>query len=376
MIDQAFLGGGQKNLLALAENLDRSVFEVHACSRPDGPLKDSLRELGIPHHALPFQKRISRKILGLTRDLLKEQSFDLIHTHGGVAGFYGRWAARSSQDPPRRLVHTFHGIHFVQYRNPVLKAALSALEKKLAVYTDAVICVSEHVRAQSLRYCLVPANKLFVIKNGIDFASDPAPESSEFRSLFADLGLEAARPLIGAVARLDPIKGLLSLLEAGPCIRERLPEAHVIVVGGGPQETLLRDQIERRGAREYIHLIGERSDALNWMARFDVLVLPSLHEALPYVILEAAALQKPVVASDTGGSRELVRDGETGIIFPAGDTQRLADAVVRLGKDPDLRQDLGRNLRSSLSREYSLSRMVRETQDLYQNLLFPGRTSG
>ncbi len=185
MIDQAFLGGGQKNLLALAENLDRSVYEVHVCSRPDGPLKDSLRELGVPHHALPFKKNISRKTFGLTRALIHEQSFDLIHTHGGVAGFYGRWAARSLQ--ATLLVHTFHGIHFVFYRNPLLKAALSALEKKLADFTDAVICVSEYVRDLSLQYRLVPENRLVVIKNGIDFASKPPrkPRISDRYSLIS-----------------------------------------------------------------------------------------------------------------------------------------------------------------------------------------------
>ncbi len=169
---------------------------------------------------------------------------------------------------------------------------------------------------------------------------------------------------------MDPIKGLPIFLGSGPRIREHLPAAQMVVVGGGAQETQLRNQIKRMGAQEYIHLIGEQSDALNWMARFDVLVLPSLHEALPYVILEAASLQKPVVASDTGGSRELVRDEETGILFPAGDVQQLADAVVRLGKNPEWGKRLGKNLQATLSRDYSLSRMVRETQDLYQNLLF------
>ena len=103
--------------------------------------------------------------------------------------------------------------------------------------------------------------------------------------------------------------------------------------------------------------------------------MSNVADEIAAVILEAAALQKPVVASETGGARELVRDGETGVLFPAGDTQSLTDAVVRLGGNPALRQDLGRNLQTSLSREYSLPRMVQETQDLYQTLLFPNQNS-
>jgi glycosyltransferase involved in cell wall biosynthesis len=104
------------------------------------------------------------------------------------------------------------------------------------------------------------------------------------------------------------------------------------------------------------------------MRRFDVFALPSLQEALPYVILEAAALEKPVVASEVGGLRELVRSGQTGLLVPPGDAEALAEAVIRLTEEPDHARDIGRSLRISLSKEFSLSRMLEQTQDLYLRL--------
>jgi glycosyltransferase involved in cell wall biosynthesis len=366
MIDRAFLGGGQKNVLALAEGLDRSLFEVTVCSRPDGPLREALQHRGIPHRPIPFRKRFSFRLISDVRALLREGGFDILHTHGGVAGFYGRRAARASRVPV--VIHTFHGIHYLHTHALAPRAAFIALDRRLSRHSDAVICVSDSVRDQSLAYRLVPEDKLTVIRNGIDFDLVLPSESEEFRTQASRLGLDSARPLIGTVARLDPVKGLPVLLKAAPRIRSQHPAARFVIVGDGPEKAHLVALTQELRAREYVHFLGERADALSWMGRCDVFVLPSLQEALPYVILEAAALAKPVVASEVGGIRELVKNQETGLLVPPGDPAALADAVIRLTEDPDLAQSLGRKLRSSLSEEYSLSRMLQQTQDLYLRL--------
>jgi glycosyltransferase involved in cell wall biosynthesis len=366
MIDRSFLGGGQQNLLALAERLDRPVFEVTVCSEGQGPLVDILREKGIVHRALPFRKGLSCTLFRQVRDYLRHSGFDIVHTHGGVAGLYGRWAARAAGVPV--IVHTFHGIHYLHDWNPARRAALIALEKKFSGFTDAVVCVSEYVRRQSLRYGLVPESKLVLIKNAIDFDLQLPPESEEFRLLATRLGLDTAAPLIGSVARLDRVKDLATLVRAAPLIRTELPRARIVVVGGGPEEKRLSHLSHSLDLQNFVVFTGERRDALNWMARMDVFVLPSRHEALPYVLLEAAALEKPVAASDVGGIRELVNDGETGWLFPPHDPKRLAAAVIRMAEDRKMGQRMGKNLRSALCGEYALAHMVRRTRDLYLHL--------
>ncbi len=366
MIDQAFLGGGQKNVLALAEGIDRSLFEVTVCSRPDGPLLDALEQKGIPHFPIPFRKRLSLRLISQVREFMREGGFDILHTHGGVAGFYGRKAARASRVPV--LVHTFHGIHYLHYPMRIPRAAFISLDRQQSRYTDAVICVSDFVREQSLAHRLVPEDKLVVIRNGIDFDPPLPRDSEDLRIQVSRLRLDSARPLVGTVARLDPVKGLPALLEAAPRVRDRHPHVRFVIVGGGPEKDRLTALSRDLGAQEFVHFQGERTDAFSWMQRFDVFVLPSLQEALPYVILEAAALAKPVVASDVGGIRELVKNRETGLLVPPGDIEALADAVIRLADDPDLAHSLGKELKASLSEEYSLPRMLQQTQDLYLRL--------
>jgi glycosyltransferase involved in cell wall biosynthesis len=114
--------------------------------------------------------------------------------------------------------------------------------------------------------------------------------------------------------------------------------------------------------------VGESREASAWIARLDLFVLPSRQEALPYVILEAAAWKKPVVASAVGGIRELIRPEESGLLVPPGDPKRLSEALVRLAQDPELRVRLGRRLHADLSGEYTLDRMLRQTRDLYLRL--------
>ena len=167
VIDRSFLGGGQINLLYLAKNLDREKFEVSVCSQNQGPLVDEVKKLGINHYPVSFSKKIDLKIVNELGEILKNQRIDILHSHGGVAGLYGRWAARKYGVPV--IVHTLHGIHYLNYRIPFLKYFYIALEKKYSGFTDALVFVSDEDRDEGAAYRLAPGTKMTVIKNGIDF---------------------------------------------------------------------------------------------------------------------------------------------------------------------------------------------------------------
>ena len=169
MIDRPFLGGGQINLLSLASGLDRSKFEVAVCSDWGGALVEELNKRNIPHFPVSIRKRFSRKTVAQITDILKRQGTDVLHTHGGVAGLYGRWAARKRRIPV--VIHTLHGIHYLHYRNWALKYVYILLEKKFARITDAVIFVCDSDKNKAEKLGLVPETKSHVIKNGIDFVA-------------------------------------------------------------------------------------------------------------------------------------------------------------------------------------------------------------
>lgn len=362
MIDQSFLGGGQINVLSLVRSLDREMFEVSVCSRGDGPLVEALRELRVPHFPIAFSKHIRKGIVKDIVSLLNSQHFDILHTHGGVAGLFGRWSARRCGRPPR-VIHTLHGIHYLHYRNFFLKYLYIYLERFFSRSTDAVIFVSDADRERGWRYKLASEDKMIVIKNGIDFESF---DSKTFMERGRDkTGFDLSGPVVGTVARLHRQKGLLYLFRAVKNVRESVPDVAVWIVGDGALRSSLQGLRRKLDLEETVVMWGERKDAIPLLSRFDVFVLPSLWEGLPYSLLEAAALAKPVIATDIDGVREIVKQGETGLLVPAKDPGRLAQGVIRLLKEREYADSLGQNLRDAAQKEFTLSRMLQKTQALY-----------
>ncbi len=365
MIDRPFLGGGQVNLLILARLLDRTLFDVSVCSRDGGPLVEALREEGIPHFPVGFSKRVQKRTVRDIVSLLNAHHFDICHTHGGVAGLFGRWSARQCDRPPR-VIHTLHGIHYLHYRNYFLKYLYVYVERFFSGLSDAVIFVSDADQDRGRRFKLVPEKKMVVIKNGINFEAFEAEASldrEEDESPFGSSG-----PVVGTIARLHRQKGLPYLIRAAKIIRDVIPEVSVWIAGGGSLMPELKKLGQTLGLEDTIHLLGERKDVARLLSRFDVFVLPSLWEGLPYSLLEAAALGKPVVATDIDGVREVIKHDESGLLVPAQNSERLAEAVLRLLQEREFAARLGQNLKNYTQRDFSLSEMIQKTQDLYLKL--------
>jgi len=365
MIDKPFLGGGQKVVLSLAKGLDRERFAVSVCSRGEGPLAEAVRELGLPFLPAPFSKRPSRRLVEDLRRLLIENDVGLLHTHGGVAGLYGRWAARRAGTPA--VVHTLHGIHYLHYRNPLLRRFYIGLERRCSRYTDAVICVSEADRNRAVKLRLSEEGRLKLIRNGVEPPPEASPERERALSeLRARVKLDP--PVVGTVARLHRQKGVAYLLKAAERLVKSRPGVKVVVVGGGPLERKFRRALERGGLGRTVVLLGERADAADLMELFDVFVLPSLWEGLPLVLAEAAARGKPVVAADIDGVREVIRNGETGLLVPPKDPEALAAAVDRLLGDPALAGGLAARAQAEIPPRFTLDRMAAGHAALYLKL--------
>jgi glycosyltransferase involved in cell wall biosynthesis len=367
MIDRPFLGGGQRNLLDLALHLDRTRFDVTVCSAAGGPMEDLLEEHGIRFQALPLKKKLSRRLIGLIRAFLDREGFHLLHTHGGVAGFLGRWAARRGPV----CVHTLHGIHYLNYRNPFLREVSIWQERFLSRTTSAVICVSEADKALAAGNRLAPPSILHVIKNGIDFDSvRRSADTEEGKAcLKGDLGIDPDSPILGTVARLHHQKGIPDLLKAMALVVREFPAARLVIVGDGPEEAGIRRMVRDLGLDRAVFLLGERRDARRLLNLFDVFILSSLWEGLPYVLLEAAALSKPVISTAAVGVAEVIKDGDSGLLVPVSCPSLLAEGAARLLRDRALAERLGRNLYASASAPFSLDRMIGETRDLYLRVL-------
>jgi glycosyltransferase involved in cell wall biosynthesis len=364
MIDQPFLGGGQKNLLSLARSLDKDQFEVAVCSRDNGPLVDELRKDGSEHFPIPFSKKIKLEIITEIAEIQKIKRFDIIHTHGGVSGFYGRWAAHRCRVPV--VIHTLHGIHYLHYRNPILKYCFVLLERYFSRFTDALIFVSNPDKRKGKKYSLAPEKKMCVIENGIEFSGFPLNENRIQNE--HDSETASARPIIGTVARLHRQKGLSYLIKAAKKLSQVYPNVKVMIAGEGPQRHKLERLSKTLGLSNTVQFLGERKDAMRILSQFDVFILPSLWEGLPYTLIEAGALGLAVVASNVDGNTEIIKDEETGILVPPKNPDALAVSIIRLLSDEVIRKRLGKNLKEAVLPRYTLSRMTNQTQELYLRL--------
>ena len=239
------------------------------------------------------------------------------------------------------------------------------LERRLSGTTDAVVVVSEADERRVRRLRLAAPEKVKLIRNGV--APPTMPAGFDPAAKKRDLGLGGG-PLVGAVSRLHRQKGLIHLVRAAALFGTLLPEAAVAVVGGGPLRESLENEARKWGLGNRFRFLGERADAPEILASFDVFVLPSLWEGLPYALVEAAAAGRPIVATAIDGVLEVVRDGETGLLVPPANPEALSAAILRLLGDPALARRLGRAAREQIPPRFGMDVMIGETAALYRNL--------
>jgi glycosyltransferase involved in cell wall biosynthesis len=219
----------------------------------------------------------------------------------------------------------------------------------------------------------VPAERLYLLGNGIDlerFSPGPKSEAAR-RRVRVELGVDDTTVVVGAVGRLVWEKGYGELFAAAEQLRRRCPEVAVVVAG--PSEPGKVDGIgpaaiaaaESSGVR----FLGHRRDVEDLYAAFDVYVLASHREGFPRSAMEAAAMGRPIVATDIRGCRQVVEDGVTGLLVPPHDTTALTDALAGLARDPFVRSAMGRQAEAKATREFDQRRLIALTLDLYERLI-------
>jgi glycosyltransferase involved in cell wall biosynthesis len=243
------------------------------------------------------------------------------------------------------------------------------VEHGLALATDLWICVSHAEREAVLAAGVADPQRVRVVWNGIDVERfvDVALQPQEARLA---LGVPGDSFLVTTVCRLFRPRDFPTLLAAFQQVRARLPHAHLLIVGDGPLRLQVEETVAALHQEHSVHLLGMRCDVPQILRATDVLVLASKGwEGLPLTVLEAMASSLPVVASDVGGTREAIVDGETGLLFPPGDATALAQGILSLAGDPLLALQMGQRGLARVREHFTFQRMARETAALYEQLL-------
>lgn len=356
-------GGAQHVVYLLATHL-RARYDVTVGCAPGGELVRRLRQDGVPVVEIPGLRRLptpwqDARVLWRLYRLMRRGSFDLVHAHSTKAGLLGRLAANLVHVPA--VLFTAHGWAFTEGRAWWKRRILALYERLMAALTTKIICVSRHDRELALCFGVARPQKLVVIHNGLVAERFAEIDREQVRSR---LGIGEA-PVIAFVGRLAVPKDPMTLLVA---VKE-VPAAQLLVVGDGPLRMDVERAIERDRLHDRVSLLGERSDVPEILAAADVFVLSSLWEGLPLTIIEAMMAGLPVVATRVGGVPELVEDGLTGFLVPPKDPQALSKVLRRLVEDRDLRQRMGHAGLARARKEFTLERMVAETERQYEMVL-------
>ncbi|MBE0460943.1 MAG: glycosyltransferase family 4 protein [Candidatus Aminicenantes bacterium] len=364
VINEATVGGGQKHVILLAKNLNTERFHVLAASSTNGPFIEELTKIGIRHIPVKMKGILNFQAIFSICSLVRKERIDIVHTHGGIAGLSGRLGAFLSRSPV--IVHTLHGIHYLNYKNRFLKWLCIQLEKIFSIFTDAIIFVSDSDKEKAKENKLVKNKKINVIKNGIEFSE--VQSHVDVLAKKKTLGIDSSWPLIGTVARLHPQKGHIYLLKAAKKIIEIQPQTRFLIIGSGQLRTALEDYCKQFGISDNVIFLGTRNDVPELLQIIDIFVLPSLWEGFPIALMEAMASGKPVVATRVDGNREIVEHKRTGILVEPKNPDSLSNAILTLLKDKDYCCQLSKNGKREVMDKYSVLKMVKETEKLYIDL--------
>lgn len=363
LITELRLSGAERVVYELARRLDRSHFEVCVAALRGGQVAQMLQEAGVPVYVLDVRGRWDIGKFALLRRILKERRVDLLHTHLFHADLVGRPAAMLAGVP-----HLVHTVHVAEQRFRPWQYAYARL---MDYRCDRIVCVSDSVRDHHSRHSRLPLSTYTVIPNGVDTTAFSPPVAGEQREQTRRRwGVTLDQTAVLFVGRLDRQKGLDVLLAAMARLgaaADTSARFRFILAGDGPQRPI----VEKYLASQYgsnCRYLGFVSDIRQTLQAADIFVLPSRWEGWPLALAEAMAAGLPCIGADAPGIRDIIQQGQTGLLAPAEDPAALEEAIVRLANDADLRLRLAAAGQARIRGDFSLERNVATHEELYRRI--------
>ncbi|MGH2407818.1 MAG: glycosyltransferase family 4 protein [Candidatus Limnocylindrales bacterium] len=373
-------GGAQEHTFALVNGMDHDRYEVEVVCLSDGPTVRRFERAG--YRTMVIDTPDDREAVDRLVALMLERPPQVIHEHMYRAEIVGTRAALTLAEaglPRPYIVATVHSSRVRSNEDRDLLRALTAHQDLLIAVSRAIVAkLAGEGRSDPDGHSGPP---VALIYNGVDLSRYDEQEAC--CTLPEEYGFPEGTPMVGCVARLEPEKGIDTLLAAWPRVLETVSDARLLIVGEGSRCDALKDQAEELGlmgdacegpscvgtrhARPGAKVVftGRREDVPAVTAALDVAVLPSYREALGLVVLEAMALSRPVVATNVGGIPEMVQHERTGLLVPPHDAAALADAIVRLLVDHPLADMLARAGHDLVNERFCIERMVQAVETLY-----------
>jgi len=347
-------GGAESVLISLVEGLDKNRYKSVVCLLSDGWLSAELKKRRIETIVIPQPRSFDVLWLFRVYRLLRDRRIDLMHSHEFATNVYASFLSRISGIP---VIATAHGKNY--YAEKWRRRAAYRFVARQSV----MVAVSHDLKRFLAQRVAIPPERIRVVHNGIDLSRYAVHEGNH--AVRAKLGISASQRVIGTVGNLFAVKGQTYLMRACKAVVSAFPNCVLLVAGEGEQLGALEKEASNLGIARNVRFLGFRDDVPALLQAMEVFVLPSLSEGLPLALLEALALQKPVVATNVGGIPEIVEDGVTGYLVPPKNPEALADKILLLLRDPQMASNIGQAGRKRVEVTFGLDQMVREYQSLY-----------
>ncbi len=367
------IGGSERQAVLLGQELDRRKFDVHlgCCARTNDNI-----EAGLTTQGVPITQYSIRNLYGVQTlrqrvrfaQYLRRERIDVVHSYNFYSNAFAIPAARLARVPVVIASIRDNGECWTPWQRRI---------ERLVCRMAHGVVVNAEVIKRRLAAEGYDARRITVIHNGTQPpAVVPASRTAALRE---ELELPAAAPVVGMLARLDPIKGIEHFLEAAAQVSARRPDVRFLIVGDNRVNVAYREQLTRLardlGLEKVVRFTGFRNDVAEVLSLLSVSVLASLSEGLSNTLLESMAAGIPVVATAVGGNPEAVEQGITGFLVPPKNAAALAEAMCRILNNRDLAAAMGRAGRLRVSEQFSTRAMVSESERLYAQLLAQARAS-
>jgi glycosyltransferase involved in cell wall biosynthesis len=372
------IGGPAMHTILLSSSLNKRGYrDVLVCGRPgesEGDMMYFAADNGVSPVFIPeLGRRISvindlKSFFSLLSIIRKERPH-IVHTHTAKAGTLGRLAALVAGVPVK--IHTFHGHVFEGYFTPAERRLFIFIERFLALFTNRIITVSKIVGDEIIdKFRIADRSKIVAIPLGLEL--DEFIHCEKSRGVFRKkMSLDDNVRLVGIVGRLVPVKNHKMFFDAAKKLMDRVGSVKVrfVVIGDGEMKGPLTEIARRLGIDRHVIFTGWVKNLAEIYADLDVVALTSLNEGTPVSLIEAMASARPVVSTNVGGVRDIVLDGETGLLSKPDDPDDFSDKLFTLLENPDKGIELGKRGREFVKNRYGKERLVSDIKNLYDECL-------
>lgn len=358
LITRFIRGGADEHVLLTIKNLNRHKYDMHLGFGEE-------HDLGMVQEAYDYAKVFSfplrhfslfsaaKSVYSMYR-FMKKHRFHIVHTNSTEAGIAGRIAAWLAGVPI--IIHTIHGIAFVPSRSCLLNQFILFCEHFCALFTTKLIPVGNMIKDLYLKKGIGKKRQYFKIYGGIDFSRFDVQTQNKSKI-----------PVIAIISRLAKGKGHDVFLRAAKLVLEKT-DAEFWIVGNGEQKECIKQMICALGLENAVKMLGYRNDIPEVLGKTSMLVLPSVAEGIPRVIMEALRMKVPVIATPVGGIPEILDYGQAGILIPEKNPCALAEKIMYLLNNPDEARQIA-DAGYKISDRFSIEKMIKNLEILYEQEL-------